>query len=359
MKLGDIATVLKTSCGFRKNPAFFWENRVEGMSYSLSFTKGKDSEAVAVVRNGPYDGEILYLHDNEAKKERPEPKKEFQTTKYLSHMKGVKPADRVRLFAKIQEALDKKQEELVGESKEIKELYQLIKRDVEKDKSIELPSDSTYFPIPSPDPNVRSVIYCAGMSGSGKSYFAKNYAENYLKLFPSRSVYLISQLEHDETLDNMMVNGKKCPPKRLDYKSFVKNPPTMDEFEEPCLIVYDDYDTLEEPYYKAVQQMIDMIAIQGRHSGEGKGNGQGTSMLVLSHYLTNYKKTRLILGEAQALVLYPMATSFKALQYVCQHHCGMTKEEVQGLKKLGRWVMIKKTYPQYLISAHNAYMLNQ
>ena len=358
-KSGDIVTVLETSRVFVKNRNFFWTFWVEGMSYSLSFTKGKDSEAVAVVRNGPYDGEILYLHDNEAKKERPEPKKEFSPTKYLSQMKGMKPTDRVRLSAKIQEALDKKQEELVGESKEMKELYQQIKRDVEKDKSIELPSDSTYFPIPNPDPNVRSVVYCAGMSGSGKSYFAKNYAENYIKLFPSRSIYLVSQLEHDETLDNLKVNGKVCPPKRLDYKSFVKNPPTMEEFEDPCLIIFDDYDCIADPYGKAVQQMIDMIAIQGRHSGEGKGNGQGTSMLVLSHFLSNYRKTRLILGEAQSMVLYPYSTSYKALQYVCQHHCGLSKEEVQGLKKLGRWVLIKKTYPSYLISAHTAYMLNQ
>ena len=329
------------------------------MSHSLSFTKGKDSEAVAVVRGGPYDGEILYLHDNEQKKERPEPPKEFSTTKYAPFVKGIKPAERVRLFAKIQEALHKGQAELIGESAERKELFQRIKRDLEQDKSIQLPEDSTYFPIPSPDPNVRSVVYCAGMSGSGKSFFAKNYAESYAKLFPSRSIYLVSQLEHDATLDNMKINGKVCPPKRLDYKSFVKDMPTMDEFDEPSLIIFDDYDTLPEPYGKAVQQLIDMIAIQGRHSGEGKGNGQGTSMLVLSHYLTNYKKTRLILGEAQCLVLYPMATSFKALQYVCQHHCGLSKEEVQGLKKLGRWVMVKKTYPQYLISAHNAYMLNQ
>jgi hypothetical protein len=81
--------------------------------------------------------------------------------------------------------------------------------------------------------------------------------------------------------------------------------------------------------------------------------------LCLSHYLTNYKKTRLILGEAHFIVLYPMATSFKAMRYVCEHHCGLTKEEVTALKKMGRWCCIHKVYPQYLISAHCARLLNQ
>ncbi len=346
--------MLEEFSGFRKNLSYRYK-----MATTLSFDKGKENEAVAVVRGGEYDGEVLYLHKPDEAKVRATPKKEFNPTKYTLQMKGVKGAERVRLVAKIQEALDKNAEELIGENETIKELYKLIKRDVEKDKSIELPEGSVYQPIPSPDPNVRNIWYCAGASGSGKSWFAKNIAENYKKLFPEREVYLISQLERDDTLDNMKVNGVLCPPKRLDYKTFIKDMPTLEEFDDPCLVIFDDYDTLPEPYGKAVQQLIDTLAIQGRHCGEGSGKGQGVSMLVLSHYLTNYKKTRLILSEAHCIVLYPMATSFKAMSYVCQTHCGLTKDEIQGLKKLGRWVMIHKVYPQYLISANTAYLLNQ
>ena len=337
--------LLKEFSGFRKNLLLKYK-----MATTLSFDKGKDNEAVAVVRGGEYDGEVLYLHKPDEARVRATPKKEFNPTKYATQLKGVKGAERVRLVSKIQEALDKNAEELIGENETIKDLYRQIKRDVEKDKSIELPDGSTYQPIPSPDPSVRTIWYCAGASGSGKSYFAKNIAENYKKLFPEREVYLISQLEQDETLDNMKINGVLSPPKRIDYKTFKSDFPALEEFEN-CLVIMDDYDTLPEPYGKLVQQLIDEIAIQGRHTN--------TSMLVLSHYLTNYKKTRLILGEAHNIVLYPMATSFKALQYVCQTHCGLTKDEVQGLKKLGRWVMIHKNYPQYLIAANTAYLLNQ
>jgi len=93
------------------------------------------------------------------------------------------------------------------------------------------------------------------------------------------------------------------------------------------------------------------VRVEKRHTN--------TSMLILSHYLTNYSKTRLILGECQYLVLYPLATSQKALSYVCQHYGGLDKEDIQGLKKRGRWVCIHKNYPSYIISAHEANMLHQ
>lgn len=86
------------------------------------------------------------------------------------------------------------------------------------------------------------------------------------------------------------------------------------------------------------------------------GRHTNTSMLILSHYLTNYKKTRLILGESNFLIVYPLATSFKALKYVCEHYGGLEKEQIQQMKKLGRWVCIHKNYPVYVLSAHSAYL---
>jgi hypothetical protein len=57
-------------------------------------------------------------------------------------------------------------------------------------------------------------------------------------------------------------------------------------------------------------------------------------------------------------VLYPLATSQKALKYVCEHYGGMDKEDIQKLKKRGRWVLIHKNYPSYVISAHEANLLH-
>lgn len=318
---------------------------------TLSFDKSEDSNAIAFVKGGDYDKEILYLHKKDTpSKVKPTPKKEISPALYNNLTKGMKQAEKVKLFNAMRDAMEQGLNDLPGASEAHKALYQRVRNDIQSEKGIELPEDCTFQVIPSPDPSVRNIWYVAGISGSGKSYFARGVAEAYKKLFPDREVYLISKLEQDDTLDNMKVNGKLSPPKRISLESLKTDYPALEEFDK-CLIIFDDYDTLQEPYGKIVQNLIDDLAIQGRHTT--------TSMLVLSHYLTNYKKTRLILGEAHFIVLYPMATSFKAMRYVCETHCGLTKEEVQSLKKLGRWVCVHKVYPQYLISAHKAFPLNQ
>jgi Cdc6-like AAA superfamily ATPase len=312
---------------------------------SLSFDKTIDSDAIAVVRGGDYDGQILYLHQAEHKPTNLLPKREINALKYQKELKEFKPNERIRIINRLQEALNKDLEAdaLVGETDAIKSIYRKIKEEKHEDKSVELPSDSTFHPIPSPDPKKRQVWYVAGQSGSGKSYFARGIAESYKKLYPDRDVYLISKLNEDETLDK----SKIAKPNRISLDSLVNDPPELDEFKD-CLVIFDDFDTLDKPYDKVVHKLIEDLCIMGRHTN--------TSMLILSHYLTNYKKTRLILGEANFLVVYPLATSFKALKYVCEHYGGLDKEQIHQMKKLGRWVMIHKNYPVYVLSAHSAFM---
>jgi hypothetical protein len=311
---------------------------------SLTFEKTKDAQPVALVRGGDKDGEVLYLNTAEATTA-PQPK-EVKAVKYMKDMKEFKPAERVKVMNQMVEAMKKGLDvESAGLPDGAKDIYKRIQSDSANDKSIELPIDATFEPIPSPDAKVRQVWYVAGQSGSGKSYFARGIAEKYKKLYPEREVYLISKLQEDETLDKMKV-GK---PKRISLQSLVDDPVDLDEFKE-CLVIFDDWDTLDKPYFNIVHKLIEDLAIMGRHTT--------TSMLILSHYLTNYSKTRLILGEAQFLVLYPLATSQKALKYVCEHYGGMDKEDVLTLKKRGRWVLIHKNFPSYVISAHEANLLH-
>jgi hypothetical protein len=313
---------------------------------SLSFSKDKEAKAIAVVRGGDRDGEVLYLHNDESTAAAA-PKKEVHAVRYMKDLHFVKHAERVKLMNQLIEAREKgvAAEDLVGVPEQAKPIYKRICSESDSDKTIELSPEEMFVPIPSPDPKTRQVWYVAGQSGSGKSYFARGIAENYKKLFPEREIYLISKLNEDETLDRMKV-GK---PKRISLDSLVSDPVEMSEFTD-CLVIFDDWDTLDKPYFPIVHKLIEDLAIMGRHTN--------TSMLILSHYLTNYSKTRLILGEAQFLVLYPLATSQKALKYVCEHYGGMDKEDIIGLKKRGRWVLIHKNFPSYVISAHEANLLH-
>ena len=212
---------------------------------------------------------------------------------------------------------------------------------------VELPPDSSFQIIPTPEKDKREIWYVAGASGSGKSYQARGMAEKYKKLFPDREIYLISKLNEDETLDTM----KTGRPKRIKVQSLVDDPITDISVFKDSLVIFDDYDTFASPLDKVVLRLIDDIASMGRH--------HNITMMCLSHYLTNYKKTRLLLNEASHFIVYPQATSYHALKHLLGTHLGMDKDEVKALKSMGRWVAIHKCFPQWLVSEHYAKMLNQ
>jgi hypothetical protein len=313
---------------------------------SLSFDETKTAKAIAIVKGGDYDKEILFLHGDDEKKVR-KPKREINAVRYDKELKHLKPAQRVAVFNRLQEAMARgvPTEHLI-ESDDIKHLYHRIQHDQSHDTSVVLPDDSSFQLIPPSDPKTRSVWYIAGASGSGKSYIARQLAEAYKRMFPSREIYLISKLNEDSTLDTMKI-GK---PKRIRVETLVEDYPSIEEFRD-CMVIFDDYDTFQGAEGKAVQTLIDDCAITGRHTG--------TTILCLTHYITNYKKTRLLLNEASHFVVYPQATSYHALKYLLTTHIGMSADEVKDLRKLGRWICVSKNFPQYLISQHTAKILHQ
>lgn len=309
----------------------------------LSFDKTKSSKPIAVVRGGEYDGSVLYVNDDTNSNtgfHNP-----VSANDYRTELRGVKPQERVRLLARLEEARAKglNPDQLVGESTIGRQLYERILTDEVKSKDVALTNGSFELILP-PDPKQRTVWYIAGASGSGKSYIAKGLGEMYQKLFPDRSVYLISKLTEDSgTLDKM-----KPAAKRINIQSIVEDYPSLEEFQN-CMVIFDDYDTFTGKEEKVVQKLIDDLATMGRHTN--------TTMLCLSHYLTNYKKTRLLLNEATHLVVYPMATSAHALGYLLKTYVGMSKDDLHDIKKMGRWVCIYKNFPQWLVAAQHARML--
>jgi hypothetical protein len=212
---------------------------------------------------------------------------------------------------------------------------------------IKLPPDSSFVILPTPLNDKREIFYVAGASGSGKSYQARGIAERYKKLFPDREIYLISKLEEDETLDTM----KTGKPKRIKTSTLETDPITDIAIFKNSLVIFDDYDTFPSPMDKIVLRLIDDIATMGRH--------HNISMMCLSHYLTNYKKTRLLLNEASHYIVYPQATSFSALKRLLEMNVGMSADEVKAMRGMGRWVCIHKCYPQWLVAEHVAKILHQ
>jgi len=306
---------------------------------SLSFSAGDKSQPIALVKNGNEDGKVLYLHEGQTKGE----KKAINKLKY-SKMLKMKPLEKTKTFIKLEQALknDVPVDKLV-ESDEVKHVYSEILKDCTSNKSVELDDEGMFEIIPTPDPTKREVFYIVGQSGSGKSYVAKGIASYYHKLYPKRNIYLISKLEQDDTLDALEYI------KRIPIQSFIDDFPDLEEFKE-CLTIFDDFDTLTGEAEKVVRKVINDLLALGRH--------QTASMCVLSHFLSNYSKTRLILNEMTHCVVYPLSTSFHALKYLLKNYCGVDEEDLKRYRKFGsRWIMIKKGFPSLMLAQKNAEVL--
>lgn len=217
--------------------------------------------------------------------------------------------------------------------------------------SITLPDDCQFHYLPTTHEDKRFIGYLAGASGSGKSWMARQIANNYRKMFPDRPVYLLSKLEEDETIDGM--EGGK--PIRLDYKRWVEEGPPDINTLTNSLVIADDYDTIDGVEGKIIENWLNDIAIMGRKHTDNQGN---VSLLCLTHYLTNFKRTRLLLCESSFYVVYPTATSAHALRYLLKNYMGLEDDVIRRLRKMGRYVVCHKQYPQYLMSSHECTLLH-
>ena len=315
---------------------------------SFSFDKGKSGVPVCVVEGGEYNKDYVYLHDESFAPSKKRGVQEFGMGKHkLMKMPPRKEAEVMRY---LQDAFRKgiPVEHLNCDVPGAEDVYLQMFEDSSKPQtSIKLPPGSHFKLIPSTNPEKREIWYIAGASGSGKSYVAKQLSEMYHKYFPDRSIYLVSKLQEDETLDNA-----KCPMTRLNTAKLIENPMKDLEPLRDSMIIFDDYDTFTGAEAKIIQQLIDDIAVMGRH--------QNITMLCLTHYLTNFKKTRLMLTEATHFVLYPQSTGAHALEYLLKTHLGLDRKEVANMKRTGsRFLCIHKNFPQYYISETECALMNQ
>jgi hypothetical protein len=224
---------------------------------SLSFTGGKDARPLAVVKGGANNKEVVYLHteDGVAGK-RPAPV--LRRSTFLKDLTGYKPAEKIRIFTRLEEALRKGLDpESLSEPPAIIDVYKRMKRETDRNDKIELDDEGMMDLVPSPDPKKREVWYIAGASGSGKSWVAKGLAQHYKKCFPEREVYLASKLTEDSTLDALKFL------KRINIQSFVDDYPKLEEFTD-CMLIVDDWDTLTGDLYKVIHKIIEDICIMGK-----------------------------------------------------------------------------------------------
>lgn len=190
-----------------------------------------------------------------------------------------------------------------------------------------------------PVPNTKSertIIYCSGPSGSGKSYYCKLFVKNYIESYPKNDIYMFSKLTKDSSLDDI----KKIKRIRIDDE-LINEPFEADDFKD-CLVIFDDIDTLQNKDRKdeLLKLQNDILQV-GRHSR--------TSAFCTSHLANKGAETKIILGESHVITLF--LSSGQNYNYLLEKYLGFDKKEIDVLKKLkSRWISFCRNFPQLIFT---------
>lgn len=192
-----------------------------------------------------------------------------------------------------------------------------------------------------------SRYFSAGPTGSGKSTHCANLIKQYKKQFPLNKVYLFSRIDTDPVLDE--IKGMK---RIMLDEDFIENPPDATKQFKNSLVIFDDVDTLVPKKLKdAVLRVREDILQVCRKFG--------TTLISTEHHLMNYKQTRNLLLDSEFITFFPKSGSVYHITRFLKTYAGLDKHQIKKVLSLNsRAVTLHKSYPQYIISDHNIYLLN-
>ena len=203
-----------------------------------------------------------------------------------------------------------------------------------------------------PDRNKeRDILYITGQSGSGKSYFTAQYCIQYKRIFPKNSIYLISSLNEDETLEKLNDIKKGFFTRINITPALITDNINAKDFEN-SLVIFDDFECLKDKKLKEyVCSVRDEILETGRH--------HKTSMIATYHLPTNSHDTRRIINEAHAIIYFPHVSNFK-IKNLLENYLGMDKNFLQWTKKRrSRWACVLRGFPNMFINENEIWLTNE
>lgn len=191
---------------------------------------------------------------------------------------------------------------------------------------LELKEDLRFELAPIPKSELERIcLYVAGESGSGKSYYIREYVKRYNKLFPKNPIYLISYLKKDKTLDEF----KKIIRVEWENLDFLTDCLKEEFFESlsNSFVIFDDVCSIVNKNQKTIiYKLIHKILRIGRHNN--------ISTAVVSHELYANNELKLILNECHIIVWFPKRLNYRKQKYLLEKYFGLSKEQIQKITEI-------------------------
>ena len=196
----------------------------------------------------------------------------------------------------------------------------------------------------------RLTAFIPGNPGAGKSYLSNEL----IHLLPKDSEVLLFTALEEEDGNFADLKGRlykiRMEPENLSRLS-------LSEIRKRCknpVLLFDDIDKIRN---KEVEKLTFALLEDALANGRGhkKHDGHGDiHVIVTSHSLNDYRKTKYTLENSDYVALFPQSTTYAQMRRLFEK-IGLSKDmcdEVMRLGKRGeiRRVIVKKVAPMYMIA---------
>jgi hypothetical protein len=216
------------------------------------------------------------------------------------------------------------------------------------DKLVELPNELHFTVCPETRENLVDNILITAGAGAGKSTWCGAYCKIFIEMFHPEPQY-ITIISADDVEDP----AYNFPHRHIKVDDeFALDPITLDDLTNPngrSVVIFDDIEGItEKKKEKALFGLVESVLTMGRK--------RKINCLFISHRSANGKQTKMILTELNSVVWFPKISSSRNLTYMLHHHLGVPEGMRNALKAdgWGRWVCLKTSAPQILISEKRA-----
>jgi len=196
--------------------------------------------------------------------------------------------------------------------------------------------------VPTVIEDQRNAIYISGQAGSGKSWWAADYALEYQKIHPGNMVFLISRKKEDKAFDKVpsiirialnrqFIKGIK----RVTYDEEDEEQEPIEKFRD-SLIIFDDFEQISDPaIHKAVMEFKNDVFTLGRQ--------YNIDIISIQHKSLGGQKSVTDLSEANTLVCFPKANLGETTNLLSRY-CKYTPDQIERIldeeTKRERWMCI-------------------
>lgn len=196
----------------------------------------------------------------------------------------------------------------------------------------------------------RLTAFIPGNPGAGKSYLANELIE----LLPSYSeVLLFTALDEED--GNFKGLKNRLYKIRMTPENLEKL--TLTAIRKMCrnpILLFDDIDKIRDKKVETLTfKLLEDALANGR--GHKKHDGKGDiHVIVTSHSLNDYRKTKYTLENSDYIALFPQSTTYAQMLRLFQK-IGLDKDACDEVMKMGkrgdiRRVIIKKVAPMFMIT---------